>query len=375
MNKKILLVANTDWFLYNFRLELAKMLHQEEFDVTLVTPNGPYVQKFIDLGLAWIEWRVNRQTIAPWSEIPAVSSLRSIYRSKPPDLVHHHTMKAVLYGSVAARSLNVQSVVNSITGLGYIFSSNSPKARLLRSLIIPALRFALGHQNLHSIFENETDLDFMVDERISRTERSTIINSVGVDTKRFVPSIKTDGPPVIMMVGRMLWDKGVGVFVEAVSQLRGRLEFRTVLVGNPDPGNPGSIPKDQLSSWQDQGLIEWWGFQENMQDIYAQSDIIVLPTMYGEGVPKVLLEAAACARPIIATDIPGCRTVVRDGHNGLLVPTNDADSLAEAIGKLIVNPNLCQEMGTSGRAIIKERFSIEEVNRKTIAIYEKLLAR
>jgi glycosyltransferase involved in cell wall biosynthesis len=370
---RLLLSSNTDWYLYNFRLALAEYLRQQGLDVTLLSPPGKFVPLLEQRGFRCIPWELGRQSLAPWSELASLRQVYAIYRREKPDLVHHHTIKPVLYGSLAARMAGVRGVVNSITGRGYIFLGEDQKARLLKRLVIPLYRLAFGSPRCGATFENETDRQYFLDNRLIPPERTWLIEGVGVDPERFAPRPEPPGDPVIMLAARMLWDKGVGVLVDAARQLKPDNRIRVVLVGEPDPGNPATVSEQTLQEWHAEGIIEWWGWQADMPGIYNQSHIVTLPTSYGEGVPTSLLEAAACGRPLVASDIPGCRQVVQDGFNGFLIPPNDAAALAQALKRLASDPALRGRMGAASRQLVMQKFTHAQVNSATLKVYQRIL--
>jgi len=369
---KIILAANTDWYLYNFRRTLALYLRDQGYEVTLLSPTGTYVSILQQDGFRHINWHVGRQSVTPWNELPALVSLLKIYRQERPDLVHHHTIKPVLYGSLAARMAGLSGLVNSITGRGYVFLSKEPKAWLLKGIARPLYRAAFNHPNQAAIFENEEDRQYFIGEKIIPAAKTWLISGVGVDTHRFTPVPEPAGIPVVLLSSRLLWDKGVGVLVEAARLLRKTTPVRVVLVGAPDPGNPASIPEEQIKAWVSEGVIEWWGWQSDMNAVYQQCTLFTLPTMYGEGLPTALLEAAACGRPLVASDMPGCRSIVIDQLNGLLVPPGDPVALAQALAKLLADADLRGRMGAASRQLVLEKFTVEKVNQATLAIYREL---
>jgi glycosyltransferase involved in cell wall biosynthesis len=227
---------------------------------------------------------------------------------------------------------------------------------------------------MRAIFQNVDDQNDLVREGIVRSEDARLIRGSGVDVSRFVPSEETPGDPVVILASRMLWSKGVGEFVEAARLLKKRgVRARYVLSGRVDTENPGGIPEEQLATWQAEGVVDWWAYREDMPRVFAETHIVVLPTYYGEGVPKVLIEAASSGRPIVATSERGCREIVRDGENGLLVPARDPVALADAIATLVGDPVLRSKMGTRGRQIVIDEFSMKHVNAKTLAVYQELL--
>jgi glycosyltransferase involved in cell wall biosynthesis len=371
---KILLVANTDWYLYNFRLSLAKFLRDQGFEVALVSPGGRFAPLMLDSGFRWIEWDLGRQTLAPWKEMLGIIHLARIYRQEQVDLVHHFTVKPVLYGSLAARLLGVKNLVNSVTGLGFVFLSQDIKAQLLRGFVKRFYRVAFGHPNCAIIFENESDRQYLRKEKVINTQSTWLIQGVGIDPFYFSPLPEPAGKPVIVLPARLLWDKGVGVLVDAARLLRQKVDVRVALVGEPDAGNPATVTSSTIQGWVQEGIIEWWGWQTDMRNVYTNCHVVTLPS-FGEGVPTVLLEAAACARPIVTTDVAGCRDVVENGVNGLLVPPNDAPALAVALGKLIDDPALRIRMGAMGRQRVLEKFTNAHINAATLEVYRALLER
>lgn len=370
---RIGLVANTDWYLYNFRLGLARCLREQGFEIILISPPGKYTASFAQESFPWVEWQVGRQSLSPWGELSALRRLARLYRQENLDLVHQHTIKPVLYGSLASRLVGSQAVVNSITGRGYVFLSQEPKALALRQVVRPLYRLAFSRPDTAAIFENEEDRSYFITSKIIPARRTWLIPGVGVDAERYLPTPEPPGQPVILFASRMLWDKGVGVLVEAARILRQSTDLRVALVGEPDPGNPASVSPEQLRAWTAEGVVEWWGWQADMSRIYPQVHIITLPTQYGEGVPTVLLEAAASGRPIVASDIPGCRAVIHPEQNGLLVPPGDVHALAQALNRLASDPDLRGRMGQAGRQIVMQKFTLSLVNRSTLNVYQDVL--
>lgn len=370
---KLLLAANTTWYIYNYRLSLAQAAREAGYQVVVVSPPDEYSASITQAGFEYVPWRVDRQSLNPLGEWTAYRNLRRILQAQKPDLLHLFTIKPVLYGTQAAKALGLPAVVNSIPGRGYVFLSGEWKARLLRPLARQAYRLALRHPNVGLTFENHYDRDYFLHHRMARPERSWTLPGGGVDIDHFTPLPEPAGTPVIVLSGRLLWDKGVGTLVEAARRLRQRVHARVALVGMPDPGNPSSVDEDTLEGWVKEGIIEWWGWCDDMRQAYAESHIVTLPTSYGEGLPRALLEAAACARPIVASDIPACREIVEDGRNGLLVPPDDPIALAEALEKLVCDPALRRAMGAHGRQRVVERFADQLVNQAMLEIYHLLL--
>jgi glycosyltransferase involved in cell wall biosynthesis len=370
---RFLFFANSDWNLYNFRLPLIDAVHAQGHDVTLVSPPGPYSHRFEEAGLRWIPFPLDRSGTNPLSEAATLSRLIRLYRREFPDVVHHFTFKCVLHGSVAARFLGIKRVVNSITGSGHMFADQSFWTRTLRPFVKAISRMALLHTQV--IFQNPEDCNTFVKQGLASRESSYVIRSSGVNVERFSPVPEPRGKPVVVLASRMLWEKGIAEFVEAARRLGEQgVQGRFVLVGDPDPQNLKTVPRNVLEDWKRSGVVEWWGHQDNMPEVFASSNLVCFPSYYGEGVPKVLIEAAACGRAIVTTDVPGCREVVRNGENGLLVPARDPNALADALKALILNPELRAMMGVRGREIAVKEFSEELVIQRTMEVYRSMLA-
>jgi glycosyltransferase involved in cell wall biosynthesis len=291
-----------------------------------------------------------------------------------PALVHHVALKPIVYGTIAARLAKVRAIVNAPVGMGYVFSSPSWKARLIRPSIEFAYSLLMNPQGSCVIFENPDDHELLVSKGMVRQEQSVIIRGAGVDLKRFGVTPDPEGAPVVILPARMLWDKGTGEFAEAARMLKQQgTDARFVLVGDVDLGNLAAVPRAQLENWRDSGIVEWWGHRDDMPKVYAEANIVCLPS-YREGLPKTLIEAAASGRPIVATDVPGCREVVRNGDNGLLVCAHDSIALADALRTLIDDRSLRQRMGAAGRKRAEAEFGVERVSAETLRIYEQMLA-
>jgi glycosyltransferase involved in cell wall biosynthesis len=304
----------------------------------------------------------------------AITEILNIYRREKPDIVHQVAMKPVLYGSMAARITGVNYIVNALPGLGYIFTSNDMKAHWLRFSITKIFRFLLNSKGSRLILQNEDDCSLFIRICHLDKEKICLIRGSGVDTTIFHPVSEPIGIPVVVFVSRMLWDKGAGEFLKAAELLRKRkVAARFVLVGGTDLHSPTGVPQSVLEEWSHTGIVEWWGKRENMVKVFAQSSIVCLPSFYGEGVPKVLLEAAACGLSIVTTDAPGCRDVVKNGENGLLVPMRSTVDLANALQKLIEDPILRRRRGVRGREIAVAEFTVEKVVAQTMALYEELI--
>jgi len=349
---KIILFANTDWYLYNFRLALAEGLRQQGDEVVLLSPPGDYGPMLEKAGFRWVPIPLSRGGTDPLRDLNILRQLYLLYKEERPDVVHNFTIKCVLYSSMAARLAGRIHVINSITGLGYIFINDDLKARMLYALVRAFYKIAL--QNTWVIFQNSDDRALFLRQKLVSEEQTVLIEGSGVDTTKFAVTPELDGIPQVVLPARMLWIKGVGEFVSAARILRNRNEnARFILAGNYDPANPAAVPLEQLQAWQREGVVEWCGWQDDMVKVYADSHLVCLPSYGGEGIPRSLIEASACGRPIVTTDVPGCREVVRQGENGLLIPVRNAEALAEALCRLLENAPLRREMGDGAGKLLR----------------------
>jgi glycosyltransferase involved in cell wall biosynthesis len=374
---KIIFFANTDWYLFNFRLPLAHWLRARGHEILFLSPPGDYCERLRAAGFRWEPLPMDRRSLNPWREWRLLNHIRRLYARERPDLVHHFTIKSVVYGSLAARTLGIRRRVNAVTGLGHVFTDSGLKARALRPLVRALLRLALGGAGSRLILQNPDD------ERAFRTaglidpERIRLIRGSGVDTTRFQPVARTTDPhPLrVLLATRLLWEKGVGEYVAAARVLRASgMAIECLLAGEPDPGNPAAIPEDQLERWRAEGNVVLLGHVDDMPALLERVDIAVLPTSYGEGVPRSLLEAAACGLPLIATDVPGCREIVRDDENGLLIPARDSAALTAAIRRLSQDAALRARFGAASRARVLDDFDQTLVFERTLEVYRELEA-
>jgi glycosyltransferase involved in cell wall biosynthesis len=374
---KILLYANTDWYLFNFRRSLARALCNQGHDVLLLSPPGLYGEKLKSEGFRWIPAPMDRRSLNPLHEMMLLGWLWRLMRQERPDLVHGFTIKCAVYGAVAARFVSA-GCINAVAGVGYVFTSNELKARLLRPVVLTLMRTALGGKRSRLILQNPDDVNFFIQTRIVPRQQIRLIRGSGVDCSRFVPpDVKQEsvtGPFRVVLAARLLWDKGLAEFAEAARLLKAEKRMvHFLLAGDPDPGNPAEVPKKTILAWQAEGLLHWLGHVTDMPSLLASADVVVLPSYYGEGLPKCLIEAAACARPLITTDMPGCREVVTHGVDGLLVRPRDAKALARAIADLQDNPSLAHELGHAAREKALLEFDESVVIQQTLLVYKEIV--
>lgn len=365
---KLLFVVTEDWYFVSHRLPLAEAAQAAGFEVAVATRVGRQADVICNAGIRLIPFELSRRGGNPLAEVMA---LWRLYRLERPDLVHHVALKPVMLGALAAWLARVPAQVNVVAGLGWLFTSSGRFVRLLR----PVLRRMLGRLLMQpcslTIVQNPEDQALLERSGVTVT-RLRLIRGAGVDVHAFYPVPPPPEPVCIVLASRMLWDKGVGEFVEAARSLTGAgVNARFVLVGAPDPANPSSVPESTLRAWHGQHGVEWWGRREDMPAVLQAAHIACLPS-YREGLPKSLLEAAACGLPIVTTDAPGCREVVTDGVTGLLVPVRDADALAAALKKLINDADLRRRMGEQLRLRAETEFGQENVIAQTLAVYREL---
>ena len=372
---RLLFLVTEDWYFCSHRLALGRAAVRAGFDVTVATRVHNHAPAIIEAGMNVVALPWSRRSTRPWNELRTLISLYRLYRSFGPDLVHHVALKPVLYGSVVARIARTRRIINAVAGFGYSFVASGTRATVARRILDATFRVLCNRPGAMVLVQNPDDERVLVEDGMVAPSRVVVIPGSGVDTDLFSPAPDgtPDGNVRVTLVSRMLWSKGVGEFVDAVRILRRRgIEFEAVLVGSPDPENPQAIPEETLRGWCEEGVVDWSGHDDDIPSVWARSNVAVLPS-HREGLPKTLLEAAACGVPMIATDVPGCREVVIDGRNGLLVPPRDACALAAAIERLVSEPATRREMGRVARTEAVEKFSEPIVIDRMLALYRSML--
>jgi len=371
---KLLYVVNIPRFFVSHRLALALAAQQAGFDVHVATSDddSENVQIIKDYGLPFHPLPLSQHGTSPLAEMKTINAIRKLYGNLKPDLIHHVSIKPVIYGGIAAKLTRRKAIVNAMSGLGYVFVGKGMKPRLLRLLTRPAFKLAMAGENVRMIFQNPDDRQLFIDRGLVNPMKSILIRGSGVDEKYFAPTPEnTDDLPVVLFAGRLLWQKGIGEFAEVARRLKGKARF--TVYGYEEATSPLNVPASQLEAWQEEGIIEWGGKRDDMPEVYASANIVCLPSTYGEGVPKVLIEAASCARACVTTDTPGCREIVHHGVNGLVVPPHDLDALTDAVKYLIEHPDERQQMGAHGREIVLNDFTFRQVAEETFTLYRLLL--
>ena len=366
---KLLFVVTEDWYFVSHRLTIAMAAREAGYEVAVATRVAKHADIIQKAGIRLIPFELSRHAGNPMLEFWALIKL---YRREKPDIVHHVALKLVLYGALAVRFTNISAQVNAVTGLGWLFISSNPIVRLGHPLATWFLARLLNSPNSRVIVQNPDDEELLAKAGVLQS-RIRMVQGVGVDTDKFLPVSELKGPVCVVLAARLLWDKGVGEFVDAARDLKQKVSnVRFVLVGNPDIDNPASIPEETIRAWEKENIVEWWGYHEEMVSIFHSTHIACLPS-YREGLPKVLIEAASCGLPIVSTDVPGCREIVRDDYNGILVPKGDSFSLSNALLRLIKDPDLRAQMGKRSRELVVDKFSSKHVITKTLNIYKEFV--
>lgn len=373
---RLLFVVNVDWFLISHRLPVALAAHRAGYEVHVATRFTGREEELRQVGFIVHSLPLERRSGSPITLVREFLALWQLMRKIAPDVVHLVTIKPVLLGGVAARLTNVRGVLAAISGLGTVFLTKGWRARTRRHAVEILYKIALGHRNLRVVVQNTDDMAMLQKMTGLPQAAFRLIAGAGIDTTVFFPTeSRTLKAPVVMFAGRLLRDKGVHEFVDAARLLKaegnGLAEVKFVLVGDVDPENHTSLSPAAVISWQSEGIIEWWGQRDDMAATLNQADIVVLPS-YREGMPKVLLEAAACGVPVVTSDVPGCRDALRPDVTGLLAQVGDSHSLAKAIKKLLLDPGLRSQMGVAGRILAEDCFRIESVVEAHLDIYKEL---
>lgn len=368
--------ANTDWYLYNFRRSLALALRDAGHEVILLAPPGPYGAKLQSLGLEWHAAPMDRRSLNPLREIKLLRWLTQFMRAQQIDVVHGFTIKCAVYGSLAARWAGVPARVNAVAGMGYVFTSNDAKALILRPVVRSLLRLALGGKGARLILQNPDDVRLFQQAGLVDDTTIRLIPGSGVDCSRFAPTdsnLRQPGARMrVVLPARLLWDKGLAEFIDAARQLKAANKpIDLLLAGDPDPGNPAAVPEATVQQWVREGLVEWLGHVDDMPALFRSVDVVALPS-YREGLPKGLIEAGASGLPLVTTDVPGCREVVTNNVDGLLVPVKNASALADALARLCDDPPLRARLGAAARTKALTEFDERIVIERTVSVYREL---
>jgi glycosyltransferase involved in cell wall biosynthesis len=368
---RLLYVVTEDWAFLSHRLPMARAARDAGFEVHVATRVSGEIaaieaERFILHPVPFA-----RGSLSPIAAFSTIAALRRVRREIKPALTHHVALQACVLGILAA--LGQPAVcINAFIGLGYSFTSDSGKARAVRTLVGVLLRLLINRKNYIALVQNSDDKAALMLLGIAKT-RIALIPGSGVDTKRFTPIPEPGGPPTFGFVGRLLNDKGIRTLLAAHRLLRARLpEARLLIAGTPDPANPASVTEAEAKSWNEQPGVAWLGHVDDIASLWAQAHVAILPSRR-EGLPLSLMEAAACGRAMIASDVPGCREVVIHEETGLLFPVDDARALAEAMARLAADPQLRARCATAARRLVCEKFAAGIIGHQIVTLYRQLL--
>ena len=374
MSPKLLFVVNVDWFFLSHRLPIALAAQKAGYEVHIATGITDKLDVLKAHSLMVYPLGLVRGGVGVMNAAHTVLQLRRIVKLVQPDVMHLVTIKPVLLGGLVARWLQVPALVSAVSGLGHVFTASGLKAWLQRSVVTRVYAWALGHHNQVIIFQNPNDRDTLISATGLPMAKVAMIRGSGVNLAQFAAVPVPVGVPVVVFPARLLADKGIFEFVAAAGLLRAKgVPARFVLAGLADAANPTIVSQAQLDVWEADGVVENWGYRADMPQVLASACVVVLPS-YREGLPKVLIEAAACGRAVVTTDVPGCRDAIEPGVTGVLVPVRDSAALAQAIEHLLVNDAQREGMGLAGRRLAEQEFDVNAVAAKHVAIYQKLLA-
>ena len=374
---KILLVANSGWYLYNFRSTLIRDIKNKGFDLGIITPGDKYSEILIKQNYSHVQWGLSRKSINPLKELKSLIELITIYRKLKPDLVHHFTIKACIYGTIAAKFSNTNKVINSITGLGHIFVGRKISTKILKVFLLPIYRMVFNTKRSNMIFQNEDDLNIFIDLKLTNKESSCLIKGSGIDEKKFSTSNTESldyfhSPVRLLFPSRLIIEKGIIELLDACKSLWSQnYNFDLYIAGEPNDSNRSVISKKVLEDILNNERIKSLGHVKDMKSLFENIDIVILPS-WREGLSRSLIEAAAMRKAIITTDTSGCSQIVDHGLNGILVPVNDTNGLILAIKLLINNPELSRKFGERISEKVLNKFTANIINKETLDFYQKI---
>lgn len=377
LGKKCVLFANSDWYLYNFRMSTMVALRKKGYEVLLLSPDGPYAQRLVHSGFRHMAVPLVRRSLNPLCEIYLLAWLWRLFRRERPTVVHGFTIKCAIYACLVARLARVPRSIAAIAGLGHVYSDQSLRSRMLCWLVGRLMACSFRGEQSTVVVQNDDDANELLGARIVPPSKMRVIRGSGVDVRRFSAPrgrVTRPRPLKVLFASRLLWSKGLGEYAEASLILRrSGVRMQCFLAGSVDPENPASCKEADIRRWEEQGALRWLGHQADMPALLADMDVMVLPSYYREGVPRCLLEAAASGLAIITTNMPGCRDVVScPGHNGLVIPPRHAEALARSLAALDADRLLCLRLGRNARRHVARNFDERSVVAQTLALYTSL---
>lgn len=367
--QRLMFFVNDAGFFISHRLPIALAARQSGYDVVIACPMSDAVRQLEHAGFRVVEIDLKRGSVSIGNTAAAFGRVRRLFQQERPALVHLITSKPVIFGGIVARLMHIPSVA-AISGLGHIFIDDSARSRLLKRAAMLGYRAALRGRASHAIFQNRADADLFVSTGTASADRMTLLPGSGVDLNMFDPRPSDNAQPICMLPARLLRTKGVEDFVAAARMLRAAgHSARFVLQGAPDTSNPAAVPIDTIRGWEAEGLVEWWEHSSDVPGFLSKADIVVLPSYYGEGLPKSLVDAAAAGRPVVTTDLPGCRDAIEAEVTGLLCRPRDPADLADCIALLLDDASRRRAMGIAGRARAEAIFDIRKIVDAHLALY------
>ena len=368
---KIVLVSNTSWYLYNFRVKLLFLIKSYKYDLFLICPKDEYTEKLEKLGFKIYDWDLKRRSINPFKELISIYKLTRIYAQIKPHIVHHFTIKACIYGSISAFICNVKVIINSFTGLGHFFISNNKRIKFIRKISKIFIRIIFSKINTKLILQNNSDRKKLLKLKITTKHKSIVIPGSGVDLDYFYPQEKIFEKDLIKLLfpSRLIKEKGIMELIRACLLLeQANIPIKLYIAGKLDEGNRSSLNKEEIAVLKKLKNVFLLGHIEDMRNLYRKIDIVVLPS-WREGLSKALLEAAAMEKAIITTNVPGCKEIVKHMETGLLVNVNNPVQIKESIIMIYNNPELIKKFGKAARLRVKKKFEVKKINRMTIGQY------
>ena len=370
---RLLFVVNTLSFFLSHRYPIAEKALQEGYEVHVACSVDTPMDDLQSHGLYIHPIPLHRSSISLFSNAVTFFYLLHLFIKLRPNIVHLVTIKPIIFGGLAARVTAIPAVVASISGLGFIYTSDGFMALCRKKFVNLAYRIALSHSNINVIFQNDEDRKIILSSTGLNKENTKLIKGSGVDLDRYAFSPMPSGIPIVAFIARLLKDKGLLEFLKAAEEFAELgISARFIVVGQMDTDNPASVTWEVLNPFIKNQAIEFWGHRDNINDIIRACSIVVLPS-YREGFPKTLMEAAACGRPIVTTDVPGCRDAIIDGKSGVLVPPKNIKALRNAIANLIRHPKNCTSFGKAGRALAETEFDINFIVAKHMSLYSSML--
>lgn len=368
---KVLYVANIDWFFVSHRLQLSRYAKKSGYDITVASESSGASKKINTCGIKFVRIPLNRKGMNVFSELKTIWHIFVLFKNEKPDIVHSITIKPIMYGSIISIFFPNLKLINAVTGRGYVYSGER-RINLLKYIINTLSRLVYNRDNISFIFQNDEDKNYYVNKKFIDEKRAHVIRGSGVNHNYYAPDeeFKID-KPAVLFASRLIKDKGIYEFVESSRIIKSKgYNIRFIVAGRIDHHNPNSISEEELQTWSEEGLIEWIGYQEDMLKLIRSVSVVVLPTYYPEGVPKILIEAASVAKPIITTNSPGCRDIVEDGKNGILIESRNTTQLCNAIIDLTGDIIKQKYFGREGRKKVLDKFTDEIVFKKTISLYD-----